>query len=47
MAIKVVSKVSIAFKVKADRGLQPEEYNEYFEDWSLVSNAEIVRDGNF
>jgi len=44
---KVVSKLSIAFKVKADTRRHPEEYFEYFEDWGIVSNAEIVRDGNF
>jgi len=43
----VVSKIPIAFKVKADTRLQPGEYIEYFEDWGIVSNAEIVRDGNF
>jgi hypothetical protein len=30
--VEVVSEPSIGFKIKAARGVQPEEYFEYFED---------------
>jgi hypothetical protein len=30
--LEVVSKPSIGFKAKAERGVQPQEYIEYFED---------------
>jgi hypothetical protein len=35
----VVSKPSIGFKVKAERGVQPLEYIEYFEDWTPRANT--------
>jgi hypothetical protein len=43
--LDVVSRPSIRLKVKADRGGQPQEYREYFEDWTSRSNAEIEPEG--
>jgi hypothetical protein len=47
MDLEVVSKSSIGFKVKAGDSFQPEEYILYFEDWKLLSNAEIEPEGRF
>jgi len=45
--MEVVSKSSIGFKIKADWGGQPQEYWEYFEDWTSQSNTEIEAEGRF
>jgi hypothetical protein len=37
--LEVVSKPSIGFNVKAKRGVQPQEYIEYFEDWTPRPNT--------
>jgi hypothetical protein len=47
LSLEVVSKPSIGFKVKADWGGQPQEYQEYFEDWPPQSNTEIESEGRF
>jgi hypothetical protein len=41
----VVSKLSIGLKVKADWDGQPQEYREYFEDWTFQSNTEMESKG--
>jgi hypothetical protein len=41
----VISKPSIGIKVKAGWVVQPEEYMEYFEDWTFQPNAEIGPEG--
>jgi hypothetical protein len=46
-SLEVVLKPSIEFKVKADWGGQPQEYREYFEDWTFQSNTEIECEGRF
>jgi len=43
----VVSKPSIGFKIKADWSGQPQEYLEYFEDWTFQSDTEIESEGGF
>jgi hypothetical protein len=43
----MVSKPFIGFEVKADWGGQPQEYREYFEDWTSHSNAVIESEGRF
>jgi hypothetical protein len=43
----VVSNPSIGFKIKADRDGQPQEYREYFEDWTSQYNTEIESEGRF
>jgi hypothetical protein len=47
LTIEVVSKASIGFKVKAERGVQPQEYIEYFEDWTPRSNTGFGPEGRF
>jgi hypothetical protein len=47
LILEVVSKSSIGFKVKADWAGQPQEYREYFEDWTSQSNTEIEHEGRF
>jgi hypothetical protein len=37
----------IGFKVKENFCGQPQEYREYFEDWTSQSNTEIETDGRF
>jgi hypothetical protein len=44
---EVVSKPSIGFKVKANCEGQPQEYREYFEDWTSQFNTEIETEGRF
>jgi len=45
--VEVASKPSIASKIEAGRRFQPEEYMEYFEDWILLPNKDIGREGWF
>jgi hypothetical protein len=44
---EVVSKPSIGLKVKEDRNGQPQEYREYFEDWTFQFNTEIEPERGF
>ena len=45
--LEVLSKPSIAFKVKAGRVGQPQEYTWHFEDWTARPNAGFGREGRF
>jgi hypothetical protein len=45
--LDVVSKSSIGFRVKAECGVQPQEYIKYFEDWTLRSNTGFGPEGRF
>ena len=47
MCLEVVSKPSIGLKVKAGRGVQPQEYIEYFEDLTPRPNTEIESEERF